>query len=104
MAIRLSFRVTLNELSAFEAQGKQYMHWIDASISEKAIRLAAIGMGTILLRYLMTPQEGTVFDLLLMLSAWCLLLSGMFLFRAKKQFWPVLVGMGSCLIAIFSAI
>ena len=80
------------------------MHWSEASISEKAIRLIAIAIGTIFLRYLMTLTEGTVLDLFLMLSAWCLLLAGMFLFRAKKQVWSVLVGMGSCLMAILSFI
>lgn len=80
------------------------MKWSEATFTEKAIRLAAIVMGTIFLRYLMTLKEGTVFALLLMFSAWCLLCAGMFLFRARMQFWPVLVGMGSCLIAVLSAV
>lgn len=80
------------------------MQWSEATFTEKATRLAAIVTGTIFLRYLMTFKDGTVFDLLLMFSAWCLLCAGMFLFRARKQFWPVLVGMGGCLIAILSAV
>lgn len=60
------------------------MNWSDASISEKAIRLVAIAIGTIFLRYQISLDEGTVFDVILMISAWCLLLAGMFLFRAKK--------------------
>lgn len=80
------------------------MQWSEAKVAEKAIRLAAILMGTIFLRYLMTLKDGTVFDLLLMFSAWCLLCAGMFLFRAKKQVWPILLGMGCSLIAILSAV
>jgi len=83
---------------------KQEMNWSDASISEKAIRLVAIAIGTIFLRYQISLDEGTVFDVILMISAWCLLLAGMFLFRAKKQFWPVLIGIGGCFVAIISAI
>lgn len=80
------------------------MQWSEATVSEKAIRLAAILTGTIFLRYLMTLKDGTVLDLFIMFSAWCLLSAGMFLFRARKQVWPVLAGMGCCLVAILSAV
>ena len=62
------------------------MKWSEATFTEKAIRLAAIVMGTIFLRYLMTLKEGTVFALLLMFSAWCLLCEGCFYFGQECNF------------------
>jgi hypothetical protein len=68
------------------------MNWSDVSISEKAIRLVAIAIGTIFLRYQISLDEGTVFDVFLMISAWCLLRAGCFYSVQKSSsglYWLV---------------